>query len=562
MNTKDFDASVNVPPSSGWLVGVGAFLLGIAFALAVCGTAMADTEMGRFEMAQVTGSLKVTLGPAAAVTAGARWNVDGGAWRISGTTASALSAGRHTVAFKAVTGWVAPVAATVYVTANNTSNLTGTYTVKPGSVSVTIEPEPALTEGAQWKLDSGAWKNSGVKLNNVSVGTHTITFKAVNGWNTPASKTITVASSKTASAAQIYQLTLGSYVVLGYNDLGMHCMNQDFSEFMILPPYNTLHAQVFRRGSSPKMITSGISVSYSIPGNTTSVSKTNFWSYARSLFGTSLPIDVGLTGNRLSGNMTPRKEIMDWEVTGIPITQMTDAGKSEPLQLAEVSAWQSGTRIARTATVVPVSWEISCDLCHTKPGMSVATAILRSHDQMHATQLENSKPVVCGSCHAQPPLGLPGVKGVKSLSGAMHGAHAARMQQVTLTNSCYACHPGVETQCLRDVHAARGMNCVDCHGDMTAVSNPARKPWVDEPKCGSCHQREHFTFEEPGKLYRDSRGHHEVECATCHGSPHAITPTTTKRDNIQSQMVQGHSGVLDCAVCHINKPSGEFEHHL
>jgi hypothetical protein len=26
------------------------------------------------------------------------------------------------------------------------------------------------------------------------------------------------------------------YVVLGYNDLGMHCMQQDFSEMMILPP--------------------------------------------------------------------------------------------------------------------------------------------------------------------------------------------------------------------------------------------------------------------------------------------------------------------------------------
>ncbi len=427
MTIKAFDTSDNAPPTSGLSVGITTFLLGIAFALAVCSTATADTGMERFEMAQVTGSLKVTLGPATAVSAGASWNVDGGSWRTSGSTASALPAGTHTVAFKAVTGWVAPAAATVSVGANATTNLTGTYTLKPGSVSVTIDPEPALTEGAQWKLDSGAWKNSGVKLTNVSVGTHTITFKAVNGWKTPASKTITVASNKTTSTSQIYQLMLGAYVVLGYNDLGMHCMNQDFSEFMILPPYNTLHAQVFRRGAEPQMITSGISVAYSIPGNTTSVSKTNFWSYAASLFGTALAPDVGLTGNRLSGNMKPRKEIMDWEVTGIPITQMTDAGKSQPLQLAEISAWQSGTRIARTNAVVPVSWEISCDLCHTKPGMSVGTAILRSHDQLHGTHLETSKPVVCGSCHAQPPLGLPGVAGVKSLSSAMHGAHAARM---------------------------------------------------------------------------------------------------------------------------------------
>ena len=27
-------------------------------------------------------------------------------------------------------------------------------------------------------------------------------------------------------------------VVFGYNDLGMHCMNSDFSEIMVLPPFN------------------------------------------------------------------------------------------------------------------------------------------------------------------------------------------------------------------------------------------------------------------------------------------------------------------------------------
>ena len=106
------------------------------------------------------------------------------------------------------------------------------------------------------------------------------------------------------------------------------------------------------------------------------------------------------------------------------------------------------------------------------------------------------------------------------------------------------------------------MNCTDCHGDMAAVGNPARRPWQDEPKCGSCHQRSNFSFEQSGKLYRDSKGHHEVECWVCHGSPHAITPTTTTADNVQAVMLQGHSGVLDCVVCHITKPSDEFEHHL
>jgi len=43
---------------------------------------------------------------------------------------------------------------------------------------------------------------------------------------------------------------LGSMVVLGYNELGMHCMNEDFSEICILPPFNTLRAVVINRAES------------------------------------------------------------------------------------------------------------------------------------------------------------------------------------------------------------------------------------------------------------------------------------------------------------------------
>ncbi|MBI1320251.1 MAG: hypothetical protein GC168_15095 [Candidatus Hydrogenedens sp.] len=535
-----------------WGLILGAVAAGILVACAVTDVAAAAT----------VGKVKVILTPDAVVAQAARWRVDGGAWKKSGVAVGNIAPGTHTITYKSVVNWESPAATEVTVATGKTTTVSVAYTPVAASVRVILDPSPVLSEGARWKLDNGSWRVSNFKLNLITPGTHTISFRPRTGWNTPEPIEINLAAGDLQTKDAVYSLVLGQYVVLGYNDLGMHCMNQDFSELMILPPYNTIHAQVFRRGSEPRMITSGITVDYSVPGNTSSADKTNFWDYAEDLFGVSLPLDVGLTGNGLAGPMKPRKEIMDWQATGIPLTQITDAGKSNALQLAELSVKQSGTEIARTDIVVPVSWEISCNLCHEKPGVSVDTAILQAHDQMHGTNLENSKPVVCGSCHAQPPLGLAGQPGVASLSSAMHSAHAARMDQVTLANSCYACHPGVETQCLRDVHVAKGMTCVDCHGSMAEVGNPARQSWVDEPKCGDCHQRSHFTFEEPGKLYRESRGHHEVQCATCHGSPHAITPATTKPDNVQSQMVQGHSGVLDCAVCHINKPRDEFEHHL
>ena len=42
-----------------------------------------------------------------------------------------------------------------------------------------------------------------------------------------------------------------SYEVLAWNDLGMHCYDKDFSTFSILPPYNTVWAQVIEKGSPP-----------------------------------------------------------------------------------------------------------------------------------------------------------------------------------------------------------------------------------------------------------------------------------------------------------------------
>jgi hypothetical protein len=352
------------------------------------------------------------------------------------------------------------------------------------------------------------------------------------------------------------------YVVMGYNDLGMHCMNEDFSELCILPPYNTLHATVLRHeDENPDIITSGVTVRYLLPQNTRSVDKTNFWAHDVELFGVDLPPDVGLTGHGLSGVMTPTGH-GDWEVTGIPVTPVDDDGREDPYPLATIIVERQGVEVARTQAVVPVSWEISCNLCHGGAGISVATDILMDHDRLHQTNLVDAKPVLCASCHADPALGAPGQPGVSFLSHAMHGAHASRMGPAQMLESeCYACHPGVRTACQRDVHLANGMTCAACHDGMKEVGDPARTPWVDEPRCADCHDRPGFEFEEPGLLYRQSRGHRGVQCMACHGSPHAITPTITGVDNLQAIRLQGHAGTIDtCTVCHGQQPGEPFPH--
>ncbi|RJP36385.1 MAG: hypothetical protein C4547_07490 [Phycisphaerales bacterium] len=352
-------------------------------------------------------------------------------------------------------------------------------------------------------------------------------------------------------------------VVFGYNDLGMHCMNEDFSEIMILPPFNTLHAQVIDRSErEPKIVKSGVTVEYRIPGNTHSADKTNFWKYWQPVFGPPKPPNVGLTGNGLSGQMLPTGD-NDWQVTGIPITPTDDAGRDNPYPLAVITVKRRGEVLATTQAVVPVSTEINCHLCHNTPGISPALDLLRAHDRRHGTNLEDEQPVLCAKCHADNALGLPGDPQLPNLSSAMHLAHAPRMGGLPFEEACYACHPGARTKCQRDVHFDRGIGCTDCHGDMEAVGDPNRNPWLDEPRCGDCHRRPGFEFEQPGTLYRNSVGHKKVHCAACHGSPHAITPTVTEVDNLQAQTLQGHPGVIDtCTVCHRDGPPGQFFHKV
>lgn len=55
-----------------------------------------------------------------------------------------------------------------------------------------------------------------------------------------------------------------NFTILAANDLGMHCADQDFRIFSILPPYNVLNAQVLRKGSTPQMMSpaDGVHVTY------------------------------------------------------------------------------------------------------------------------------------------------------------------------------------------------------------------------------------------------------------------------------------------------------------
>jgi hypothetical protein len=74
-----------------------------------------------------TGSLQVTILPAAVVTAGAKWKLDGGTFQASGATLSSLLPGAHTISFNTVLGWQTPTNQVVTISNAIMTSATATY---------------------------------------------------------------------------------------------------------------------------------------------------------------------------------------------------------------------------------------------------------------------------------------------------------------------------------------------------------------------------------------------------------------------------------------------------
>lgn len=312
--------------------------------------------------------------------------------------------------------------------------------------------------------------------------------------------------------------------LLGWNDLGMHCLDADYGVFSILPPYNTIHAQFISQG---RLLTSsaGVTVSYEAIADTagsinrTSATKTDFWLHAGALYlplGTpALAPDLGLAGFAMPGAAnTPQAMSFaassGWfSAEGIPITPVDDAGAHNPYPLMRLVARNSATGavLATADIVLPVSDEMDCRACHasgSNPSAQPAAGwlwdcdaqrdyrrnILRVHDELNAGSagyvkalkeagydtrgLSFSGPVLCARCHASNALPGTGIAGIPPLTVAVHGWHAFMPDPATgkplddTVNraACYRCHPGSETRCLRGAMgsavAADGAYAMQC----------------------------------------------------------------------------------------------------
>jgi hypothetical protein len=317
----------------------------------------------------------------------------------------------------------------------------------------------------------------------------------------------------------------GGWTLLAWNNLGMHCMDSDYSVFSILPPFNTLNAHLIDANGKLLQSAQDITVTYEAIAdptgsiNSTSREKTNFWDTVATIFGAPLTVDAGLAGQNMPGSRSvPQRMIWDsashqFTATGIPITPYDDRGQKNYYPIMHVVARDVNQAIlATTDVVLPVSDEMDCRSCHASGSLTAARPsadwandpdperdyrinILRLHDDraksrpafavalaahgynidgLAATVVTNGKPILCAGCHASNALDTKGNAGVPPLTQAVHGMHGQVTDPVTgsrLDNStdrtvCYRCHPGSDTRCLRGAMgsavAADGSLAIQC----------------------------------------------------------------------------------------------------
>ncbi len=385
---------------------------------------------------------------------------------------------------------------------------------------------------------------------------------------------------------------------------------------------------------------------------------------------TSPPKDIGLTNNPVQ-SLTPHplqynSGLGNWEATAVPSVPYDDTGAFKPFPMVQLAATNtaSGKVVAKAQIVLSVSDELSCSTCHASnsdaaakpakgwvndpdPNKDMKLNVLRKHDDIHPitaflSELEangytyqstleatarGGTPVLCAACHSQNALELPGLSGINSLTEDMHLLHGTQinpntghsldsesLNSPTPNTSCYLCHPGVQTPCMRgamtcppgvDCSAGPGTGsqptglvvCSSCHGNLAGtagnkgpyVGDPTRVGWLTLPACQECHQGIlasgvlvggrytttldsstgqwrtatdlHFATQ-PNvpltgfSLYRYSKeqfskNHGALNCSACHGSPHAEFPTSQANDNVYSTQLQGYAGVIrECGTCH------------
>jgi len=88
------------------------------------------------------------------------------------------------------------------------------FSYDTNSLRITISPQGAIDTGAQWRRTATTtWYDNNDTEKDILVGSYTVEFKDVAGWNTPASQNVTISAGHMTSATGTYTRQPGSLQV-------------------------------------------------------------------------------------------------------------------------------------------------------------------------------------------------------------------------------------------------------------------------------------------------------------------------------------------------------------
>ena len=370
-------------------------------------------------------------------------------------------------------------------------------------------------------------------------------------------------------------LTTGptTFKILASNDLGMHCACPSFSTFMLLPPYNTLRAQVLQTGGTDPVLlgaSSQYKVTYDLLENTDAGLKAdpyfaNWIQNAPKIFPGFQPVRAdgriqGLTGATLSGDMEVKTTATTtyFEKAGIPaypvVTGTAADIMTDPLGGPNRTPYLTGrVQVVETATnkvmasddvTVPVAFGGCCN-CHVKVAQSYGMPATPqgSFQTMGMLHARNAKidfayldpdgdgvggPIRCSTCHWDPAMGesrAPGFAATypnyKILPGAAFTSADVRTSQYSFSDVLHRYH--VQSSAVLSSYDANiAKNCYDCHpgngvncyrDTHTQKTNATGQPiW-----CTDCHGDLNQRVAQ-GQLTNPWSYQTLPSCAQCHGA--------------------------------------------
>ena len=362
-------------------------------------------------------------------------------------------------------------------------------------------------------------------------------------------------------------------IIMATNDLGMHCACPGAEKMLLLPPFNTLRAQVIERGGqSPVVLSdpSDIRVEYDVienyddfnPYKPDDPSKTDLstdmyfstWMDMMPKYGFGPARNAqgaiqGLTGSMLAGEMDAQAEGW-WEVIGVPA--FPDAHNSSnpekimidplggpdrnPYLTAEFKVYEqsSGALLATTSATVPVSFGGCCS-CHLQltadngmdPNPDNSFALMgQLHERdsgINFALLDPdgdgvTGPVRCSVCHWDPAMGESSPPGgyVDPDTGA-----DLPVSQYSFSDVLHRWHventevlsynPDLATDCY-ECHPSNEVMCYRGHHTNKTIGSDNHAVW-----CSDCHGDLHQRVAE-GQLANPWSEATMPTCQDCHSS--------------------------------------------